>query len=272
MAPRMPVPCWAAPISGRVPRTASSLRWWPPCRPPSPRKANGIAVCLIDPKAFNKPTTDALSIGIPVIGYNADTTGNARLAYVGQSLYQSGYNIAQRWLKLVKKGSLVMLSIGTPGSLNLQPRINGYIQAIKDAGNPVKYVVVDTRRDPRLATHALRVGGWPIRIRTWAACSVAAVATPSPWATSPRNMVWPRRASSRVPMIWSQRLCHILPAAMRPLPPISSPTCRGSSLSCRCICTICPRLRLLHSTPIPACLCHQGQRQDYTSLQEPLRR
>src|SRR4051794_35187216 len=56
-------------------------------------KVDGIAVCLVDAEAFNKPTEDALSIGIPVIGYNADTP-NARLNYVGQSLYQSGYNIA----------------------------------------------------------------------------------------------------------------------------------------------------------------------------------
>ena len=34
-------------------------------------------------------------------GYNADTP-NARLAYVGQSLYESGYNIAQRWLPMVR--------------------------------------------------------------------------------------------------------------------------------------------------------------------------
>jgi simple sugar transport system substrate-binding protein len=63
-------------------------------------KVDGIAVCLVDAEAFNKPTEDALSIGIPVIGYNADTP-NARLNYVGQSLYQSGYNIAQRWLPMV---------------------------------------------------------------------------------------------------------------------------------------------------------------------------
>ncbi|HEY7031956.1 MAG TPA: sugar ABC transporter substrate-binding protein [Thermomicrobiales bacterium] len=102
-------------------------------------KVDGIAVCLVDAEAFNKPTEDALSIGIPVIGYNADTQPNSRLAYVGQSLYQSGYNIAQRWLPLVKKGGKVMLAIATPGSLNLQPRLDGYIQAIKDAGDPVTY-------------------------------------------------------------------------------------------------------------------------------------
>ena len=110
-------------------------------------KVDGIAVCLVDAEAFNKPTEDALSIGIPVIGYNADTEGNARLAYVGQSLYQSGYNIAQKWLPMVKPGGKVMLSIATPGSLNLQPRLDGYIQAIKDAGDPVTYETLESGVD-----------------------------------------------------------------------------------------------------------------------------
>jgi simple sugar transport system substrate-binding protein len=111
-------------------------------------RADGIAVCLIDHHAFNKPVLDALRVGIPVVGYNADTTGNARLSYVGQSLYQSGYNIAKKWLTMVPKGSHVMLSIATPGSLNLQPRLDGYKQAIKDAGNPVTYDVVASGVQP----------------------------------------------------------------------------------------------------------------------------
>ena len=109
-------------------------------------KVDGIAVCLVDAEAFNQPTDDALSIGIPVIAYNADTP-NARLAYIGQTLYESGYNIAQKWLQLVKPGGKVMLSIATPGSLNLQPRLDGYIQAIKDAGDPVTYETVATGVD-----------------------------------------------------------------------------------------------------------------------------
>ena len=110
-------------------------------------KVDGIAVCLVDAEAFNQPTDDALSIGIPVIGYNADTTPNSRLAYVGQSLYESGYNIAQKWLPMVKPGGKVLLSIATPGSLNLQPRLDGYIQAIKDAGDPVTYDTLDSGVD-----------------------------------------------------------------------------------------------------------------------------
>jgi simple sugar transport system substrate-binding protein len=113
-------------------------------------KADGIAVCLIDAKAFDAPTANAIAAGIPVIGYNADVPAgspNKRLCYVGQPLYQSGYNIATRWLKLVPKGGHVMLSIPSPGTLNLQPRLNGYIQAIKDHGNPVTYDVVNSSVD-----------------------------------------------------------------------------------------------------------------------------
>lgn len=113
-------------------------------------KADGIAVCLIDAKAFDAPTANALASGIPVIAYNADVppgSPNKRLCYVGQPLYQSGYNIASRWLKLVPKGGHVMLSIPSPGTLNLQPRLDGYIQAIKDHGSPVTYDVVNSSVD-----------------------------------------------------------------------------------------------------------------------------
>ena len=50
-------------------------------------KADGIALALIDPNAFNEPVEKALADGIPVVSYNADTKGNKRLCYVGQDLF-----------------------------------------------------------------------------------------------------------------------------------------------------------------------------------------
>ena len=120
-------------------------------------KVDGIAVALVSATAFNKPTTDALSIGIPVIGYNADTP-NARLSYVGQSLYQSGFNIANRWLALLPKGGHVMLEIDTPGQLNLQPRLDGYIAAIKASGKGITYDTVVGTADE--ATQLSHVESW----------------------------------------------------------------------------------------------------------------
>ena len=96
-------------------------------------RADGIAVCLVDPKAFNKPTERALKDGIPVFAYNADApqgSGNQRLAYIGQDLYQAGYLEGIRISKLVDSGPVAMF-IATPGQLDIQPRLDGAMAAIK---------------------------------------------------------------------------------------------------------------------------------------------
>jgi simple sugar transport system substrate-binding protein len=109
-------------------------------------KADGIAVCLIDTKAFNGPTEKALNAGIPVIAYNADVppgNPNKRLAYIGQDLFVSGQKMGERILELIPSGDVVGF-IATPGSLNIQPRIDGAKQAIKDSGKPVNFTQVAT--------------------------------------------------------------------------------------------------------------------------------
>ena len=53
-------------------------------------KADGIAVALIDLHAFNAPVEAAIKAGIPVVAYNADAVGNARLSYIGQDLKKAG--------------------------------------------------------------------------------------------------------------------------------------------------------------------------------------
>ena len=105
-------------------------------------KADGIAVCLVDEKAFNDPVQRALDAGIPVVGYNADVA-NARLSYIGQDLFVSGQEMGKRIVDLVGEGN-VALFIATPGSLNIQPRIDGAIDAIKSSGAAIKYDVIAT--------------------------------------------------------------------------------------------------------------------------------
>jgi simple sugar transport system substrate-binding protein len=108
--------------------------------------ADGIAVALIDTKAFNEPTQKALDKGIPVVSYNADATGNDRLAYIGQDLYLSGQEMGKRIVELVPSGD-VALFIATPGSLNIQPRIDGAMQAIKASGKPITAKAIATGAD-----------------------------------------------------------------------------------------------------------------------------
>src|ERR671910_1064191 len=69
--------------------------------------ADGIAVSIIDPQAFNGPIQRALDQGIPVIAYNAngkEGQDNPSLAYVGQDLFLSGVEMGRRIVDLVGEG------------------------------------------------------------------------------------------------------------------------------------------------------------------------
>jgi simple sugar transport system substrate-binding protein len=115
-------------------------------------KADGIAVCVVDKAAFEAPIKRAMSRGIPVVAYNADgarTGAKARQAYIGQDLYVSGFEMGKRIVEQVPRGD-VAIFIATPGALNIQPRIDGALAAIKQSGKPVKAKAVAT--SPDLAT------------------------------------------------------------------------------------------------------------------------
>ncbi len=109
-------------------------------------RVDGIAVSLVDPTAFNTVTDAALHAGIPVLSYNGDVppgNPNKRLAYIGQDLYQSGLQVGAHLIDLVGAGDVVGF-IATPGSLNLQPRIDGIHDAIKNSGKPINFVEIAT--------------------------------------------------------------------------------------------------------------------------------
>jgi simple sugar transport system substrate-binding protein len=111
--------------------------------------ADGIAVSIIDPKAFNGPVQKALNKDIPVVSYNADAppdSGNKRLAYIGQDLFVSGQKMGERIVEMVPSGDVAGF-IATPGSLNIQPRIDGAKQAIADSGKPVNFKEIATGPD-----------------------------------------------------------------------------------------------------------------------------
>ncbi len=101
--------------------------------------ADGIAVALIDLHAFNAPVEAAIKAGIPVVAYNADAPGNARLSYIGQDLKKAGEEMGVRIKEAVGSGE-VGLFIATPGSANLQPRIEGAEKVLKGSSITAKAV------------------------------------------------------------------------------------------------------------------------------------
>ncbi|MFG1685612.1 sugar ABC transporter substrate-binding protein [Nonomuraea sp. NPDC049269] len=113
-------------------------------------KADGLGLAVVDKAAFKEPVNRALDAGIPVVSYNADGArddkGTSRLAYIGQGLYESGYALGQRALQQVDSGDVVGF-IATPGALNIQPRIDGAAQAVKDSGKAITFESVGTNAD-----------------------------------------------------------------------------------------------------------------------------
>jgi simple sugar transport system substrate-binding protein len=107
--------------------------------------ADGIGIALVDLEAFNGPTDEALAAAIPVISYNADAPNN-RLSYVGQDLYGSGFEMGLRIVDQVGSGK-VALFIATPGQLNIQPRIDGALDAIAESGADIEALDIATGAD-----------------------------------------------------------------------------------------------------------------------------
>src|SRR5580692_7754 len=111
-------------------------------------KADGIATTVISSTGFTTPVMNAMNAGIPVISYNADGTVNSkgvadigtnRLCYVGQALYTSGQQLGQRIHSLVKTPGDVVIFIATPGTGNIQPRLDG----AKSILAPLGYTVAE---------------------------------------------------------------------------------------------------------------------------------
>ena len=121
-------------------------------------KADAIAVCIVDPKGFDRPIDRALDAGIPVFSYNADAprgSDNHRLAYIGQDLFLSGQLMGERIVKLVGSGE-VALFIATPGQLNLQPRVDGAMDAIKKSGAKIEATMIATDPTVNVALSKIR--------------------------------------------------------------------------------------------------------------------
>ncbi|MBR7827759.1 substrate-binding domain-containing protein [Actinospica sp. MGRD01-02] len=133
----LPAPTWTGSENGVVSEMVSAFE--------TAISANvaGIAIPLTDSNAFIAPTKAALAAGIPVIAYNANASGNYALAYVGQDLYQSGYQMGLKIATEVTSGD-ILVGISQPGSLNVQPRLDGLKAALAAKAPGVTVHTVDT--------------------------------------------------------------------------------------------------------------------------------
>jgi simple sugar transport system substrate-binding protein len=121
--------------------------------------AAGIAVAVINNTSFGGPISSAMSAGIPVISYNADgiyvngvpSIGSNRLCYVGQALYLSGQAMGNQIKTLIPGGGDIVMFIATPGTGNIQPRIDG-AKSVLGSNYTVHEIATSTDTSTELST------------------------------------------------------------------------------------------------------------------------
>jgi simple sugar transport system substrate-binding protein len=133
----LPAPQWTGSQEGNVSEMANAFDT------AITSNADGIAIALTDNNAFAEPTKRALAKGIPVVAYNATAADNYALTYVGQDLYHSGFLMGQRIAKDITSGD-ILVGISQPGGNNVQPRLDGVTDALKQAAPGVNVKSVNT--------------------------------------------------------------------------------------------------------------------------------
>jgi simple sugar transport system substrate-binding protein len=133
----LPTPSWTGATSTQptVPTMLTSLN------AAIASKSDGIATTVVDATAFVSPINKALAAGIPVVTYNANgATNNPTngMAYIGQELFASGQEVGARIAAGMPHGGTACGIIAQPGSLNIQPRLDGANAAILAAGKGLK--------------------------------------------------------------------------------------------------------------------------------------
>ncbi len=122
------------------------------------QKLDGMAIAIVDDKAFREPIARALAAGIPVVAMNVDDTkgaaGNKRLAFVGQDLFQAGYELMKGLYEQMdhKKPQQVLLGLAKPGESWAESRIGGarkFLNEVKAAKpqEDISYKVIETATD-----------------------------------------------------------------------------------------------------------------------------
>jgi len=133
-------PSWTGSATSNVPQMVSATN------AAISAKANGIAVAVISATAFTTPVANAMNDGISTVSYNADgntgAPGTNRLAYIGQDLFVSGQALGQKIAASMPNGGDAVGFIATPGTANIQPRIDGAKAALAASGKNIKFTSV----------------------------------------------------------------------------------------------------------------------------------
>jgi ribose transport system substrate-binding protein len=116
------------------------------------KNPKGIVVVGFE-SSLNALVDKAAAKGIPVVTVDADLPGSKRIAFVGTGNYRAGFEGGKKMAALLGgKGKVALMT--KPGQSNLEERIRGYQEALKQSPGIELVQVVDTQSDPVTAAQA----------------------------------------------------------------------------------------------------------------------
>jgi ribose transport system substrate-binding protein len=116
------------------------------------KNPRGIIVVGFE-SSLNALVDKAAAKGIPVVTVDADLPGSKRIAFVGTGNYRAGFEGGKKMAALLGGKGKVALMTKT-GQSNLEERIRGYQDALKQAPGVEIVQVADTQSDPVVAAQA----------------------------------------------------------------------------------------------------------------------
>lgn len=119
---------------------------------------DGIVTVIVNDDLYDEAVQRAIDKGIPVITANVDDSqgaqGNARLAFVGQDLFEAGYLLMEGLYAKIPEDQPVnaLLGLSRPGESWAEARIGGAKKFLDEAkaANPdreITYEVIDSSND-----------------------------------------------------------------------------------------------------------------------------
>jgi ribose transport system substrate-binding protein len=116
------------------------------------KNPKGIVVVGFE-NSLNALVDKAAAKGIPVVTVDADLPGSRRIAFVGTGNYRAGFEGGRKMGALLGgKGKVALMT--KPGQSNLEERIRGYQDALKQFPGIEVVQVADTQSDPVVAAQA----------------------------------------------------------------------------------------------------------------------
>jgi len=93
---------------------------------------DAIGISCNDPTACIDPIQKALAAGIEVMTWDSDSPKSGRFTYLGVDNYEGGLAAADMLVRFMGEKGKVAVLTGVPGAFNLEERIRGFKDGVKD--------------------------------------------------------------------------------------------------------------------------------------------